>query len=421
MFTKSVRFWAGFLILAILFLTALSFLARKGSAANTNTPSTTLTNTPAPSGCTGSSAYYVSNSGSDSNAGTSSETAWKTLTKVNGCAFNPGTTIYFAKGSSWSEGLVINNSGTSGSKITYSAYGSGTYPTFSKSGGPAFTLNASYVVINNFKVVNSGSTWGDKGSSLVNPGTDMGSLITKNGTYNIVQNSEFTGNTIGLKIWGTNNRVTTNNFHDNNVLAGNNITAGSIQICWGALGVNVDNSYNEIDHNSFTGNRGACSVPAYGGWDGGAIEVDGFNVNKLGINIHDNTSSGNQGFIEASGTEYTGWITNNTSNDYEKFLSFDIGGTYAVNPHDISVSGNKITLTLNPAGDGCWPVIGFWDGSAKANAFTFTNNKVRTKCAGILSPYAAQTHSGNTYCRTDGNIDMWWTYGSGDTFDCTWQ
>ena len=39
--------------------------------------------------------YYVSNSGSDSNAGTSSSSPWKTIAKVNSVSEASGSTVLF--------------------------------------------------------------------------------------------------------------------------------------------------------------------------------------------------------------------------------------------------------------------------------------------------------------------------------------
>ncbi len=75
--------------------------------------------------------YYVSSSGgSDSNAGTSSGAAWQTLAKVNGQTFLPGDSILFRRGDVWNESLVPPSSGTSGSPITFDAYGIGAPPNF---------------------------------------------------------------------------------------------------------------------------------------------------------------------------------------------------------------------------------------------------------------------------------------------------
>jgi hypothetical protein len=73
--------------------------------------------------------YYVSSSaGSDLNGGTSSNAPWKTLAKVNGQALQPGDSVLLRRGDIWNESLVPPSSGTSGSPITFDAYGTGIAP-----------------------------------------------------------------------------------------------------------------------------------------------------------------------------------------------------------------------------------------------------------------------------------------------------
>jgi hypothetical protein len=72
--------------------------------------------------------YYISSSGNDSNNGLSSSKPWKTIAKVNASYFLPGDTIFFNKGDTWRETLIIPSSGTSANYITFGAYGIGNAP-----------------------------------------------------------------------------------------------------------------------------------------------------------------------------------------------------------------------------------------------------------------------------------------------------
>jgi hypothetical protein len=73
--------------------------------------------------------YYVAAAGSDSNSGTSTGTPWQTIAKVNGATFSPGDSVLFNRGDAWyGTSLVIPSSGSSGSPITFGAYGSGANP-----------------------------------------------------------------------------------------------------------------------------------------------------------------------------------------------------------------------------------------------------------------------------------------------------
>ncbi len=73
--------------------------------------------------------YFVAAAGSDSNSGTSSSAPWQTVAKVNGSTFSPGDSILFNRGDIWyGTALTVPSSGTSGSPITFGAYGSGSNP-----------------------------------------------------------------------------------------------------------------------------------------------------------------------------------------------------------------------------------------------------------------------------------------------------
>lgn len=72
--------------------------------------------------------YYVSNTGNDAAAGTSTATAWKTVAKVNLKIFVAGDEISFMKGGIWREQLKVSTSGISGKPILFSSYGTGNSP-----------------------------------------------------------------------------------------------------------------------------------------------------------------------------------------------------------------------------------------------------------------------------------------------------
>ena len=79
-----------------------------------------------------SGSYYVDwTSGNDSNNGYSSETAWKTINKVNISTFAAGDSILFNKGNTWRETLTVPSSGSAGNVITFGAYGTGINPIIS--------------------------------------------------------------------------------------------------------------------------------------------------------------------------------------------------------------------------------------------------------------------------------------------------
>lgn len=76
-----------------------------------------------------STIYYVDyTTGDDGDSGLTEELAWKTINKVNTSSFNAGDSILFKRGETWREQLTVPSSGSSGSPITFGAYGSGADP-----------------------------------------------------------------------------------------------------------------------------------------------------------------------------------------------------------------------------------------------------------------------------------------------------
>jgi len=71
--------------------------------------------------------YYVSGSGDDNNSGTSSNTAWKTIAKVNSRNYAAGDRIFFAGGETFTGNLYFGpaGAGTALSPVSVTSFGSG--------------------------------------------------------------------------------------------------------------------------------------------------------------------------------------------------------------------------------------------------------------------------------------------------------
>ncbi len=73
--------------------------------------------------------YYVSPTGSDSNAGTSSSTPWASLSKASSITYQPGDRILLQRGGEWRDRLDFNQQvGTASNPIVVDAYGTGAKP-----------------------------------------------------------------------------------------------------------------------------------------------------------------------------------------------------------------------------------------------------------------------------------------------------
>ena len=104
--------------------------------------------------------YYVSNDGDDNADGTSPETAWKTIDKVNQTVgFGAGSKILFQRGGVWqNETLAVRGNGSENNPITIGAYGEGAQPQFKGNGKVADVIylhNQSHVTIDNLDVSNA--------------------------------------------------------------------------------------------------------------------------------------------------------------------------------------------------------------------------------------------------------------------------
>ena len=114
--------------------------------------------------------YYVDNCvtpGSDSNPGTSPAAAWLTVAHVNAQAFNPGDSILFQRTCVWyGTSLTVPSGGSSGSPITFGAYGTGADPilkgsTLESTSGFALAPNQTATI---FSLTDSGTSSTDSGT-----------------------------------------------------------------------------------------------------------------------------------------------------------------------------------------------------------------------------------------------------------------
>jgi hypothetical protein len=114
--------------------------------------------------------YYVDNCvapGSDSNNGTSTATAWLTVAHVNAQSFNPGDSVLFQRTCVWyGTSLTIPSGGSSGSPVTFGAYGTGANPILKGStveSNSGFTL-APNQIATVFSLNDSGTSSTDSGT-----------------------------------------------------------------------------------------------------------------------------------------------------------------------------------------------------------------------------------------------------------------
>lgn len=104
--------------------------------------------------------YYVNNASgsgcSNAGSGTSSSSPWCDFTNVNARSFNAGDSILLASGDTWNQELDLGSSGTAGSPITITSYGTGARPIISRNGATTdravYLANPSYVTVSQLEV-----------------------------------------------------------------------------------------------------------------------------------------------------------------------------------------------------------------------------------------------------------------------------
>ncbi len=102
--------------------------------------------------------YYVDAiGGSDTAAGTSPSTAWRTISKVNRVNLQPGDSILFKRDCQFRGMLIPNGSGAEGRQIMLDAYGSGNKPvilrdTQEKEAGAIRLVDKSHYLIQNLEI-----------------------------------------------------------------------------------------------------------------------------------------------------------------------------------------------------------------------------------------------------------------------------
>ncbi len=119
----------------------------------------------------GDTTYYVDSSGgSDDHKGTSAQSAWKSLAKLNGIEFKPGDKILLKAGCRFIGPLRSNGSGAEGKPILIDRYGDGADPLVAGEGKVENTIrlhNQHRWEIRNLTVTNTdGGDWTDAGRAI---------------------------------------------------------------------------------------------------------------------------------------------------------------------------------------------------------------------------------------------------------------
>lgn len=110
--------------------------------------------------------YIDSKNGNDTFSGLSPDSAWCTLEKTNSITFQPGDSVFFRTGCSWSGQLSPPGSGAKGKPIVIDKYGTDSLPLINGNGltgeGVVRLNNQSFWEINNLEITNNAAQQGDR-------------------------------------------------------------------------------------------------------------------------------------------------------------------------------------------------------------------------------------------------------------------
>jgi regulation of enolase protein 1 (concanavalin A-like superfamily) len=263
------------------------------------------------------STYYVSTSGSDSNNGTSTSSPWKSIAKVSSTHLNPGDSVLFQGGKTFSGSLSLyNDGGSSTDRVTISSYGSGDATISSGTANGAWSLNSTGITFDNLIFVGTlGNTFSQDGirienysantvrsgftvenctiSGYAHGGVDFGSDASSEGLNDLTINNNniYNNEEVGIESWSittqSNTNITiSNNLVHNNYGDGHSTVTGSGIMLQGLNGAMVE--YNSAYDNGLKGGNGGVGIWCYSSNDvtfqyntsvgnfGSSIDGDGF-------------------------------------------------------------------------------------------------------------------------------------------------
>ena len=107
----------------------------------------------------GTNYYLDAENGSDANDGLSADKAWKSIAKANETALQPGDSLLFRRGCTFSGILEISASGTQANRVTVDAYGAGDKPCIAAPDSSLYAVfinNSNYLTIQNLDITSHG-------------------------------------------------------------------------------------------------------------------------------------------------------------------------------------------------------------------------------------------------------------------------
>ena len=246
--------------------------------------------------------YYADPSSTSAITDGSFANPWKTIAQVNAGTtnLNPGDSVFFKKGQSFTGSLQITGIGNAISPIVYSTYGIGNKPELTVTTGDVIDIvNGQYIIVDGLKIL-------DKTIDTTNHTTTAKiqyGIVIQNSPYCTIRNNDISLVGIGITFEFGSDFTTISNNYIHNLRAVRNTVGGTDD--YGANGLVIGSSFNQIQNNKIDGAWASSYDFSY---IGGAIQLFNSNINSNRILY--NTVSYCKGFMEIGG-ESNGNAINN--------------------------------------------------------------------------------------------------------------
>ena len=233
------------------------------------------------------STFYVDCSGgNDSNSGTSTSSAWRSVSRANAAPMTPGSRLLFKRGCTWSgTALLAKWTGTATSPITIGAYGSGNRPLFQNAQDQLY-IRGSWLIIEGL-AARADPVTRDTQCENAPAGRRTGFRLVAGAQRNILR--DLTADDLFIGIWVDHDAH--HNTVRSNVLRNNRMKSDIWTSDAGAVGISLHGDDNDISYNTISGSD-VCS--RFYGRDGSAVEVYGGQRNR----VHHNRAMNNNNFTE---------------------------------------------------------------------------------------------------------------------------
>lgn len=359
--------------------------------------------------------YYVDPSSAATTANGTLAFPWKTIAQVNSgtTLLNPGDSVLFKRGQSFSGRLTISRSGSATAPIVYSNYGSGNLPEFNNAITDIITItNKQYVVINGIKIIdNSISTTDHSVQAKISYAINI-----ENSPNCTISNCDISLVGVGISVLaGSDNTTITGNYMHNMRMVRNTPTSVNPDDDYGANPMVIGSSNNNITNNRFE----ECWALSYDyGYDGGAVELFGGTMNNN--KIMNNTAINCNGFMEI-GSSTNGMAQNNII-AYNKIINCGIigvyqnGSTFSVTVNNLQYYNNTVVETVKQYSQ---PGVMFWmAGTGSAGMVVLKNNIFWLSSGNNLASSKFNTgqmvHTNNIYRMATGSLGI--TLNSSELF-----